>query len=962
MNNKLAIQANTYKHYAALQGSMLKRQAVYAALRWLFAELRRRLPGFQSRYCKQIRYEHGVFNVRGLRTIGTFTLNLNQVFVPLKIAPSTSPNQPNLNPLVVKALVGNRSIWEFLRLRPLHTESPKVLAIIGPPGCGKTTLLQHVAFTLACNHQHHYQLQPGLPLLLFLRQHIPNIVQHKLTLAELAQQHFSQSHCYPDLDPPAHWFKQQLRWGKCIVLLDGLDEVAVPNQRQAVAQWVDQQITHYPRCQFVVTSRPQGYLSAPLQQAHLLEVQAFSSEQVKQFIHAWYLATEMVSAGNQADIGVTQRARAGAEELLNRLRQLSRLSALTANPLLLTMLTMVHYYQGQLPQRRVELYARICDVLLGHWREAKGIQMSLSIAQKRAILQPLAAWMMLNRIKEVRVADVAQLLDPVLQRIGLASENVPHFLSDIQAHSGLLLETEVGTWRFAHLTFQEYLAANHLIEKPFKLAWDKRVNESWWQETLLLYAAQTNASHLVRTCLKANSVAALTLAADCLEEARELDNGLRVELIRRLIDDLEVADPKRRALAAEVRLRQRLYRLQRIDDETEIDLSFITHAEYQLFVNEMRLQGEYRQPDHWVTCQFPAGCAQHAVGGLRAEDAEAFCRWLTDRQGGDVLYRIPSLAEVQANPALRKTMVSYGVTDDQDYQLHGLDAKTERAILVKIEQYMHTDLPILLKDLDECFHSPDAFEVQLRELDITYAFAQSLEATDVKFCHALDSVFYHAFSLAFERDLSLYSEQPTMYADPHRAEQLLAQEQLIKTLLLELKLAIELARSLDTKVLQALSYAHSHTLILKNLFNRYLTRDLDLTQNIDLVSEFEDLYPEIKQQLYEAQNHSRFLMQGETDFYIKRIATLVYELIGCIELEGNQIEKRHAWRTYLAHLAENLWMGYNSLERANPTAQTYKAHKNVILNLYWWLQIIIAREAGKLRAWEGLRIVRTRQS
>ena len=32
------------------------------------------------------------------------------------------------------------------------------------------------------------------------------------------------------------------------------------------------------------------------------------------------------------------------------------------------------HYRGALPDRRVELYAEICDVLLGHWQRAKGME------------------------------------------------------------------------------------------------------------------------------------------------------------------------------------------------------------------------------------------------------------------------------------------------------------------------------------------------------------------------------------------------------------------------------------------------------------------------------------------------------------------------------------------------------------------------------------------------------------
>jgi len=76
------------------------------------ATKRRWFSGFQRRYNQHIIYEHRVFNVRGLRTQGTFTLKLEKVFVELRIAHS-NPQQANVNPVLAKELAGNRPIWAF---------------------------------------------------------------------------------------------------------------------------------------------------------------------------------------------------------------------------------------------------------------------------------------------------------------------------------------------------------------------------------------------------------------------------------------------------------------------------------------------------------------------------------------------------------------------------------------------------------------------------------------------------------------------------------------------------------------------------------------------------------------------------------------------------------------------------------------------------------------------------------
>jgi hypothetical protein len=87
--------------------------------------------------------------------------------------------------------------------------------------------------------------------------------------------------------------------------------------------------------------------------------------------------------------------------------------------------------------------------------------------------------------------------------------------------------------------------------------------------------------------------------------------------------------------------------MQRIDENTYIDDTLVTCAEYQLFIDEMHEQGEFYQPDHWTTSQFPSCYAKVPILGVRFNDAKAFCKWLTRRDTGEWLYRLPSANEAE---------------------------------------------------------------------------------------------------------------------------------------------------------------------------------------------------------------------------------------------------------------------------------------------------------------------------
>ncbi|NEQ26001.1 MAG: formylglycine-generating enzyme family protein, partial [Microcoleus sp. SIO2G3] len=157
----------------------------------------------------------------------------------------------------------------------------------------------------------------------------------------------------------------------------------------------------------------------------------------------------------------------------------------------------------------------------------------------------------------------------------------------------------------------------------------------------------------------------LAIAYDCLKEGLRVDLKVRKNLETALENGLESTDPKIFKLAAEVKLSRRLKNLLRINDQTEIDMSYITCAEYQLFIDEKRPLGENRQPDHWTSDRFQPGEANQPITGVRASDAIAFCEWLTARsntlgdiyeESGNLVFagqfrlRIPTIAEAEEHP------------------------------------------------------------------------------------------------------------------------------------------------------------------------------------------------------------------------------------------------------------------------------------------------------------------------
>lgn len=624
-------------------------------------------PNRQHRrqYAEYLKYHHRNFDVKGLTTQGVYTLELAQVFVELALDRQTaeSASADPIRPMAAGLQEGRHAVWPYLASKQLVG---RTLVILGPPGSGKTTLLKHLAMTLA-PAKLDTEITQGynrLPILLILRNYIDEILQNPNFTVLHALQSLLQKW---QVNIPSEWFSDQLKRGQCLIMLDGLDEVADYKSRQRVVTWVEQQIATFAKNQFVVTSRPFGYRSNPLKKTLELEVQPFSIHQVEKFVHRWYMANEIMAA-QRNDPGVQMEARTGAEDLLMRLRRAHVLLDMAVNPLLLTMIATVHRYRSSLPGRRVELYAEICEVFLGKRQQARGMVFDLTPAQKQRVLQPLAYHMMCQQQREILLPDAVHVIQPHLNRVSPQTSG-EQFLKSVVNSSGLLVEQEAGLYGFAHLTFQEYLAAMHVQDRRLESGLISRIEDTWWHETIRLYAAQVDATNIVRACInkRTPSILALTLAMECLEEAREVHADLR-NIFERLAQSVDHQNPEVRRISAEVKLALRVRRMMRVDEDQYIDHSFVTHAEYQLFLDESVRFNRYFQPDHWEGYTFLSGNGRLPIAGVRPADAVAFCDWLSTRDQGEWRYRLPRKNEIESLSANEKAVepqestISYWVT------------------------------------------------------------------------------------------------------------------------------------------------------------------------------------------------------------------------------------------------------------------------------------------------------------
>ncbi len=344
------------------------------------------------------------------------------------------------------------------------------VVVLGDPGAGKTTMLKYLCLLSA---QAKLSGLPDFPVFVTLNRYAK---APQANLADFIVADVTERYGFPHL---LLYLEQRLEQGSVLLLLDGLDEVAIggPAEAEAAYHRAANAINHlaqrYPKCPMAVTSRRAGWKGLLAPTFMTMTALDFTWEDIQRFISNWF--------GKGSD---------RAHRLQGVLSQQSRMQALAANPLLLSLIAIVFERDLELPERRAKLYERCVQVLLTEWDAHRGIKRAghFTTDRKRDLLEDVALHFHCRGMRYFPKRDLLEVIAAYLPTVNIPPQQAPLVLDEISAQHGLLKEQAADWYGFLHLTLQEYFAAVSLDKGSRLDLLLANLHNPWWEETSLLLA------------------------------------------------------------------------------------------------------------------------------------------------------------------------------------------------------------------------------------------------------------------------------------------------------------------------------------------------------------------------------------------------------------------------------------------------------------------------------------------
>lgn len=285
-----------------------------------------------------------------------------------------------------------------------------------------------------------------------------------------------------------------------LLLLDGLDEISNEKNRICFVNQLRTFIATYPTVHLIITSREAGFrtvagtISSYCEQYSIANL---NENGIRHLSFKWHKA--ILGESNQVEI----ESNKVCEIILND----PRIIALAENPLLLTTLLFVKRWVGYLPTKKCKLYEEMIKLLLVTWNSAGHEKLDMDESEPQ--LAFLAYHMTMNGQQKITRDKLEKCIihsrKELPELLSYTSISPSKFIDQVEERSSLLIQfgleesekgTQVTSYEFSHLSFQEYLTAKAIAESWIPNSYNcnlldeikPHICEEHWKEVIPLAA------------------------------------------------------------------------------------------------------------------------------------------------------------------------------------------------------------------------------------------------------------------------------------------------------------------------------------------------------------------------------------------------------------------------------------------------------------------------------------------
>ncbi len=332
--------------------------------------------------------------------------------------------------------------------------------ILGDAGSGKTTLLIRLAYMLAKTA---VVSKKAYRLPIFTRA--SELLDGSGTVFDVLAKIVIKNHALGSLPFSIDDFDS----GRVVLLVDGLDELALDADRQAVIDFCLAFTREYPKCSMALATRPYSSVDRlrGLENFKRFRVSPLSIKDASKML---------------VNLDRNKTDRGDVDWRHETLRKLEGVHGVELNPLLVTVFAVsAKVDKKDVPANITELFAKFAELMLGRWDEKKGLDQQYQAKVKEELLAEFAFDMHRKGDSTFWRKDFVDFASRRLGEIHLAADLLP-LVTEILDRSGLLRGDE--EMEFRHHLLQEFFAAKGIPDIEFVRS---VIGSDWWRNSIVFY-------------------------------------------------------------------------------------------------------------------------------------------------------------------------------------------------------------------------------------------------------------------------------------------------------------------------------------------------------------------------------------------------------------------------------------------------------------------------------------------